>query len=115
MLLIRLVGGIALAEQGISGLVGGPPILAAAIDVVITGAAILLLVGLWTPIAGIIAAILELWHGLSRSPTANSDDPRTLILLATLAAAAALIGPGAFSVDARLFGLKRIDIRDRRS
>jgi len=31
-------------------------------------------------------------------------------MLATLAIALALIGPGAWSVDARLFGWKRIDI-----
>jgi hypothetical protein len=37
------------------------------------------------------------------------------MLLGTLGAALALLGPGGCSVDARLFGWKRIDIRDPKS
>jgi hypothetical protein len=33
----------------------------------------------------------------------------------TIGAGLALLGPGAWSVDARLFGWKRIDVRDRKS
>jgi len=73
-----------------------------------TGAAILLLTGLWTPIAGALVAVLELWAAFSQP-----GDPWTRILLATLGLALALLGPGAWSVDARLFGWKRIAIRDR--
>jgi len=32
-------------------------------------------------------------------------------MLAALGAALAMVGPGAWSIDARLFGRKRIDIR----
>jgi putative oxidoreductase len=37
---------------------------------------------------------------------AYPGDPRTPILLATFGATLAMIGPGAFSIDARLFGRK---------
>ena len=71
------------------------------------GAGILLVVGLWTPIAGLVVTLIELWNILSQA-----GDPSIPILLGTFSAALALLGPGGWSVDARLFGWKRIDIRD---
>ena len=70
---------------------------------------ILLLAGLWTPIAGTLVTVLEGWKAIS-----GDGDPSTSILLGTLAGALAVLGPGAWSVDARLFGWKRIDIRKPR-
>jgi uncharacterized membrane protein YphA (DoxX/SURF4 family) len=52
--------------------------------------------------------VTYIWDIFSRR-----GDPWTNILLITLCAALVLLGPGAWSVDARLFGWKRIDIRDR--
>jgi uncharacterized membrane protein YphA (DoxX/SURF4 family) len=72
------------------------------------GVGVLLLLGLWTPIAGILTAFFELRNVFSRC-----DSPWTCILLGTLGVALAMIGPGAFSVDARLFGWKRIDPQHR--
>ena len=66
-------------------------------------AAILLLVGLWTPVVGGSIAAVELWVAF-----ANSSDPWIPVVLATLGATIAMIGPGAWSVDARLFGRKHI-------
>lgn len=66
----------------------------------------LLLAGLWTPVSGILVAVFELWSSFS-----EPGDPSAKVLLGTLGVALALVGPGAWSVDARMFGWKRIDIR----
>ena len=67
-----------------------------------------LIAGLWTPIAGSLVAALGIWFAYTQV-----EDPLASVLLATIGAALALVGPGAWSIDARLFGWKRIDIRDR--
>ena len=105
LLLMRLVAGAALIAQGIKILWGEPHIEAFILNLAATGAGLLLLVGLWTPFAAAIVALIELWQALSQPV-----DLWTRILLGTLGAALAMIGPGAWSVDARLFGWKRIDI-----
>ena len=66
-------------------------------------AGILLLVGLWTPVVGSLIAAVELWIAI-----ANGSDPWIPIVLAILGATIAMIGPGAWSIDARLFGRKHI-------
>ena len=107
---MRLVAGITLGLHGATTLRIGLPIEAAMLRVLASGAGILLLAGLWTPIAGTLAAVIAVWHGFSQP-----GDPWGCIMLGTLGVALALLGPGAWSVDARLFGWKRIDIRDRKS
>ena len=110
---MRLVAGLTLVGQGIAGLQGEPPLGNLIVSVLATAAGTLLLAGLWTPIAGVVAAAIELWHAFARHTLAQPGDALTHIMLATLAIALALVGPGAWSVDARLFGWKRIDIRSR--
>jgi putative oxidoreductase len=79
-------------------------------QVIAAGAGIFLLVGLWTPLAGIATAVVELWISFS-----IGGDPSMPLLLAALGASLAMIGPGAWSIDARLFGRKRIDATSRAS
>jgi uncharacterized membrane protein YphA (DoxX/SURF4 family) len=99
-----------LVFHGVTALQNRPSLESAILHVVTTGVGLLLLVGLWTPIAGVLVAVIALWHAFS-----HPGDPWSWFMLATLGAALALLGPGGWSVDARLFGWKRIDIRDRES
>ena len=110
LLLLRLVVGLELVIRRINELQSGPPIGLAIIPVLAIAAGILLFAGLWTPIAGALLTIVETWSAFS-----HPHDPWSYILLGTLGAALAMLGPGAWSVDARLFGWKRIDIRDRKN
>lgn len=72
-------------------------------DVIAACAGILLFVGLWTPITGGVIVVIELWIAMS-----HLADPWNSLVLATLAATLAMIGPGAWSFDALLFGRRHI-------
>ena len=72
-------------------------------EVIAAAAGIFLAFGLWTPIMGTLVAIAELWIACARPECFWIS-----ILLATLGATLAMIGPGAWSLDARLFGRKHI-------
>jgi putative oxidoreductase len=107
---MRLVVGIALVVRIIIELQNTPPISLVVMHFLAIAAGIQLLAGLWTPIAGVLLAIIEIWSAFT-----HPHDPWSYILLGTLGAALAMLGPGAWSVDARLFGWKRIGLRDRKS
>jgi putative oxidoreductase len=67
------------------------------------GLGIFILIGFWTPVAGTLLGLIEAWIIFSRIA-----DPWIPSILATLGITLAMIGPGAWSVDARLFGRKHI-------
>jgi putative oxidoreductase len=108
LILLRLASGLALISDALTSLRGHPPLGPPAFDVFISAIGILLVIGLWTPIAGTLLALIGLCHAFVE-PTNRS----TYVLLGMLGAALTLIGPGRWSVDARLFGWKRINTRDR--
>jgi len=101
---MRLAAGISLIAQGLTRLRAQPMLL----DVLAIAVAILLFAGLWTPVAGVLVAVVGAWKGISQP-----GDPWANFLLAAMGIALALLGPGVWSMDARLFGWKRIDVRNR--
>ena len=72
------------------------------------GAGLLLLAGFWTPVTGVLVAIIELWIAFARPGELSAP-----LLLGTLGIGLAMLGPGAWSIDARFWGRKRIEIRVR--
>lgn len=70
---------------------------------------VFLLAGLWTPLMGSVTAIGEMWIAFSAFPRWR-DDAWIHMFLAVLAVSVAMTGPGAWSIDARLFGRKRFDM-----
>jgi putative oxidoreductase len=109
LLLLRLNAGISLlylALGDISSQVGQPGVVAR--DAIAIAGAIFLLLGLWTPAMAAVTAVGQLWILVSVS---SRPDGRLIhVLFAVLAAAVAMLGPGAWSIDARLFGRKRFEL-----
>jgi hypothetical protein len=108
LLLLRLVGGIILIGHGIMVLLAQNGLDVIAQQSLAITAGLFLIIGLWTPITGLVIVIVEVWSGFS-----GVEHLHSAVLLGTLGAALAMLGPGVRSIDARLFGRKRIDIPDR--
>jgi len=105
LLLLRVVSGAFLIMDGVESCRAGQPVgsLIVGLFAVVDGA--LLVTGIWTPIAGSLVMALSTWGIL-----VQHEDLHPGILLAAIGVALALVGPGALSLDARLFGWKRIDL-----
>ena len=108
--MMRVLAAAAHGFKAVSGLTDQFQIASAPTVAFQIGAGLLLLVGLWTPLAGLLVVVLEGWLLF-----AQPYDPWPHILLATLGGALALLGPGAWSADARLYGWKRVEIGHRRT
>jgi putative oxidoreductase len=104
-LLMRLVVGISLIVNGIQKFQTGQSIELVILNLLAVGDGVLLIAGLWTPVTGSLVSVLALWGFLAQNASLYP-----VILSATIGVGLALVGPGAWSVDAWLFGWKRIDI-----
>jgi len=104
LLLQRLITAAALGCSVFARFHGTPQRVSVALLLIDGGAALLLLVGLWTPVAGVVIACFESWIVVS-----GRGEIWLPLVLATLGATLAMIGPGAWSIDALLFGRKQIE------
>ena len=107
---MRVVAGSALAAGASMTLLSDPPPVNVTIPaILLMGAGILLIAGLWTPIAGTSVGLTEVWKML----TLPGNRPLWL-MLATTGVALAMLGPGLWSIDARLYGWKRLEPTPRK-
>ena len=105
LLLQRVVAAIMLVRVCIIHLTDSPFSTSMIPHIIGACAGMLFLVGLWTPFMGTLIAVVELWVTLT-----HFSDPWISIMLATIGATSAMLGPGAFSVDARLFGRRHLEV-----
>jgi putative oxidoreductase len=112
LLLLRLLTAAILIYFGVASVLEASPLTIVVPQIIGAAAGILLLAGLWTPVAGVLAAAVKVWIASSRV-WSHSGDPWIPLVQAVLGAVLAMVGPGAWSIDARLFGRKRIDMPER--
>jgi putative oxidoreductase len=109
LLLMRLVIGCVLVVRASLRLWGDPPPNITITAVILLVAGFLLVLGLWTPIVGTSVAVIEVWKILTQP-----GDRWLWLLLGTASVALAMLGPGRWSIDARLFGWKRVEAPARK-
>ena len=110
LLLMRLVVGAVVLWHVGPRLWTGPPVHLAAVYALLGLAGLLLIAGLWTPVAGTVLAAFAIAEIVT-----TGEPPVGRLLAATIAAALAMLGPGRLSIDARLFGWRRIEAAVRKT
>jgi uncharacterized membrane protein YphA (DoxX/SURF4 family) len=118
LLLLRAVPGAAIITEGVFYFMHADSALAAWFSGCLALAAgALLLAGFLTPIAAAVIGADAVAVGLSLLPPASPsffDSQSSLVFAITMLVAIAGLGPGAFSVDARIFGRREIIIPPHR-
>ena len=113
LLLLRLLVGISVSGQGIFYLAQSPTWASFVGAVLLIPCGLCVLIGFATPVASLVVsfgvlAISMSWLAL---PTGSLLDGKpALFELIVISLSIALMGPGSFSVDARLFGRREIVI-----
>ena len=108
LLILRLVASSSMVARGLPGLRAAQALQPAILELAAVLAGAFLAVGLWTPVSGCLVAAFALWDLITKP-----GDHWSSILLGAMGVALAMIGPGIWSLDTRLFGWRRIVIRDR--
>lgn len=104
LLLLRIAGGVPLFVIGMSKLWGEPADVALWIRICSCISGALMLAGFWTPFAAALQAILEGMFAFS------GTFEWTHLIHASIGLSLMMLGPGYWSIDALLYGRKRIDL-----
>jgi len=110
LLLLRLALGTVGAIESSLLLKHDGRLLTEAAAVVSGAAAVLLVTGLLTPVAGLLIALNTAALWLAGDTASSRLDHSMALLRVGSSVAAALLGPGAYSADARLFGRREVVI-----
>ena len=105
LLLLRMAAGLPAIADGARAVAGGFGSPTAWLHILELAGGTLLFLGLWTPLGGALQAGVLGWLAF-RHGALNTAAP----IIAVVGVSLAMLGPGAWSIDARLYGRKRIDI-----
>lgn len=115
LLLLRAMIGFTLIAQGIAYFVDWHDLrlITSTTGLVAMASGAMLLIGYLTPFASVLAALICVCDGLwwFQAPSSNLFDTKIAVSFAAIVALSLVcLGPGAFSLDARLFGRREIFI-----
>jgi hypothetical protein len=107
LLLIRLATGGAAGMYGIGMLKSGLSSTSLAASILHLSLSAMVVVGLWIPMTGAVLALAALVDAYLHPELRECG-----VVVGIVSAATALVGPGRWSVDARLFGWRRLEIQE---
>ena len=114
LLLLRLAVGVALGASCVSAFSGANDwgLAGSVLGLLAVASGVALLVGAYTPAAGILAAVATLGSAVASTVPAQAGGAWRVapgdVLVIVVSVALVMLGPGAFSVDARLYGRREI-------
>jgi hypothetical protein len=116
LLTLRFFAGLIAAFEAVSAVRAAPSIMAISLALPAMFAGLALLPGVLMPAASAILAIegIFILCGPGAQNLALLDSPIALLEFAVMTASMTVLGPGAASIDARLFGRREIPIGDGR-
>jgi len=105
LMLLRCAAAFALISDSVAGFTPAAPGSTLFLPTLGIAVGLLLVAGLWTPVAAIALVTIELGYATQHVWTDHSHT-----FVAVVGVSLAMLGPGTWSVDASLYGRMRIDL-----